>query len=115
MTKTDIIEKAKELINAPSCYAGLKNVANDWIKAVGTADEKDAAEKFIAELEADVQPIDEVIGLFSSDAGKKIVGEEAAANMVAHFKEVKAKGGKWCDCPACTPGRVILDNKSVIL
>ena len=115
MTKTDIIEKAKELINAPSCYAGLKDAANDWIKAVGTADEKAIAAKFIAELEADVQPIDEVIGLFSSDTGKKIVGEEAAANMVTHFKEVKAKDGKWCDCPACTPGRFILDNKSVIL
>ena len=61
MTKTDIIEKAKELINAPSCYIGLKNIANDWIKAVDTAEEKAVAAKFIAELEADVQPIDEVI------------------------------------------------------
>ena len=34
-----------------------------------------------------------------------------AAAYAAHAREVKAKGGKWCDCPACAPGREILDRK----
>ena len=44
-----------------------------------------------------------------------LAGAEAAAQMAAHFKELIASGGKWCDCPACTPGRAILENKEVIL
>lgn len=115
MTKAEIKEKVQELIKAPSCYVGLKNVAEDWLKAEGTADEKAASAKLIAELEADVQTIDEVIELFGSEAGQKAVGVEAAAQMLAHFQEVKANGGKWCDCPACAAGRIILDNRNVIL
>ena len=115
MTKAEITEKVKELVNAPSCCAELKEAANEWITAQGTDKEKAMSEKLIAELEADVQSIDDVIALFSSETGEKIVGKEAAANMTAHFKEVKAAGGKWCDCPACKPGRAILDNKDVLL
>jgi hypothetical protein len=115
MTKEQIIEKVKELINAPSCYAGLKAVAEDWLKAVGTADEKAASAKLVAELEADVQTIDSVLGFFESDAAREKFGAETAANYAAHFKEVKAAGGKWCDCPACAAGRAILDNKKAIL
>ena len=114
MTKAEIKEKVQELIKAPSCYVGLKNAAEDWLKAEGTADEKAASGKLIAELEADVQSIDDVIGLFGSEAGRKIVGAETAAQMLAHFQDVKAKGGKWCDCPACAAGRVILDNRNVM-
>ncbi|WP_296772289.1 hypothetical protein [Selenomonas sp.] len=44
-----------------------------------------------------------------------MVGAETAAQMVAHFEEVKAAGGKWCDCPACQIGLAILENKSVLL
>jgi len=114
MSKAEIAEKVKELINAPSCCAELKAVGKAWLEAVGTPAEKEMSEKLIAELNADVQTIDEVIDLFSSETGQKIVGAETAAQMVAHFKEVKAAGGKWCDCPACKIGRSILDNKEVL-
>ncbi len=115
MTKAEIKQKVQDLINAPSCYAGLKTVAEEWLKAEGTADEKAASAKLVAELEADVQTIDEVLDFFSSEAGQKAVGAEAAAGMAKHFREVKEAGGKWCDCPACVAGRAILDNKDVIL
>ena len=115
MTKADIIEKEKDLIAAPSCYAPLKALAEEWLKAVDTPEEKALSAKLVAELEADVQTIDEVIELFSSEEGQKAVGAEVAASMVAHFKEVKAAGGKWCDCPACKAGRAILDNKELSL
>ncbi|WP_296772291.1 hypothetical protein [Selenomonas sp.] len=32
MTKAEIKEKVKELIAAPSCYAGLKAVAEEWLQ-----------------------------------------------------------------------------------
>lgn len=115
MTKAEVVEKVKELIAAPSCCAPLKALAEEWLKAVGTPEEKALSKKLVAELEKDVQTIDEVIEIFSSEAGQKAVGAEAAASMVAHFKEVKAAGGKWCDCPACKAGRAILDNKELIL
>ena len=115
MTKSEVAEKVKELVNAPSCYAPLRELAESWLKAMGTPKEKVLSKKLIEELEADVQPIDDVIEFFGSEAGQKAVGAEAAAGMLAHFKEVKAAGGKWCDCPACKAGTAILDNKAVLL
>ena len=115
MTKAEIIEKVKDLTNAPSCYGPLKALAETWLKAQGTAEEKEMSMKLVAELEADVQTAEDSLHFFESETGKKIVGEEFASKMAAHFKELIASGGKWCDCPACAPGRAILDNKEVIL
>lgn len=36
MAKEEIIEKVKEVMNAPSCYAGLKDVCEAYLKAAGT-------------------------------------------------------------------------------
>ena len=44
-----------------------------------------------------------------------MLGREKAAAMLAQAREVKAKGGKWCFCPACTAGRKILENASSLL
>ena len=41
MTKAEITEKVKDLINAPSCYAPLKELAEAWLKAQDTAAEKE--------------------------------------------------------------------------
>ena len=115
MTKAEIIEKVKDLIAAPSCYGPLKELAEEWLKAQGTPDEKALSAKLVAELEADVQTAEDSLHFFDSATGQKIFGAEAAAQMAAHFKELIASGGKWCDCPACTPGRAILDNTEVIM
>lgn len=37
--------------------------------------------------------------------------KEAAEGYLAHFKEAKAAGEKWCDCPACVAGKAVLDHK----
>ena len=100
-----IVEKVKALIAAPSCYAGLKKIAEEYIAALGSDREKEAGRKLVAELE------DDVLAFFESDAGEKTFGAKQAAAYAAHAREVKAKGGKWCDCPACAPGREILDRK----
>ena len=115
MTKAEIIEKVKDLIAAPSCYGPLKALAQEWLESVGTPDEKALSAKLVAELEKDVQTAEDSLHFFESETGQKIFGAEAAAQMAAHFRELIASGGKWCDCPACAPGRAILDNKEVIL
>ncbi|MBR1761066.1 MAG: heat-shock protein Hsp90 [Schwartzia sp.] len=115
MTKAEIIEKVKDLIAAPSCCAPLKALAEEWLKAEGTANEKEMSKKLIAELEKDVQKAADCLRFFDSEAGRKAMGEEFAAKMAKHFKELVDAGEIWCDCPACTPGRAILENKEVIL
>ena len=37
-----IVEKVKALIAAPSCYAGLKKIAEEYIAALGSDREKEA-------------------------------------------------------------------------
>ena len=66
--------------------------------------------KYIAELEEDIMPIDGLIGFAGSEAGAAVFGAEKAKEVEAHAKEVKAAGGKYCDCPACTACEVILSK-----
>lgn len=115
MDKNEVLKRVEALIEAPSCCAELKSCAQKYIAALGSEGEKEAAKALIAELEADVMPIEAVIGFFRSEAGKAKFGEELADKIAGHAESVKAQGGAWCDCPACAPGRDILDNKSVIL
>ncbi|NLM84557.1 MAG: heat-shock protein Hsp90 [Clostridiales bacterium] len=109
-----IIERTKELLSQ-HCYEGLRAAAEQWLDAVGTEREAEAARKYVAELEDAVMDVDSVINLFSSDFAKKKFGEEAASNILSHAKEIKAKGAKWCDCPACTAGLKVLEYKADLL
>ena len=115
MSKAEVLDKVKELIAAPSVYAGLKSVAQEYLAAVGAPDEKAKAKVLVEAVGECVQTIDDVIGFFGSEAAVEYFGKEGAEKMLAHAKEVKAKGGKYCDCPACTAGLAILENKDVIL
>jgi len=112
--KSVIIEKTKELLNT-HCYAGLKTAANEWLEAVGTDKEKEAAKKYVDMLEESIVDIDTVINLFSSEAGIKKFGAEKATEIASHAKEIKAKGAKWCDCPACTAALEVLKYKEDLL
>lgn len=109
------VEKTKELMNAASCCAELKEEAQKWLDALGTDGEAEETKKYIAELEEDVTSIDGLIAFAGSETGAKIFGADRAAAMVAHAEEVKAAGGKYCDCPACAAGGAILDVKDQIL
>ena len=104
-------ELVREMIAAPSCCAELKEKAEAWLTAEGDA-RKTAAEALIAELEEDVTPIDSVIAFFGTDTAAGIFGLEGAARMLAHMKEVKASGGEYCDCGACSAGKKILDRRA---
>lgn len=109
------VEKTNELIGAPSCSGEAKTAAQAWLAAVGTENEAEETKKYIAELEADIMPIDGLIGFADSDAGKNVFGEETAKNIAAHAKEIKAAGAKYCDCPACAAVEAILSKKDLLL
>ena len=93
MTKADIIQQVKNLIAAPSCYAGLKEKAEAYL----AAQNPETAAALVNELKADVQSIDEV-----------------AEQLLQKAKEVKANGGDTCFCEACTAGKAILEHKELL-
>lgn len=109
-----VIGKTKELIDAPTCSSETREAAQAWLKAVGTEAEAAETVKYVAELEADIVPIDQLIGFAESEAGAQVFGAEAA-NVAAHAKEIKAAGAKWCDCPACAVVEAILAKKDMLL
>lgn len=110
MTKEDIIQQVKNLIAAPSCYAGLKEKAEAYLSAQNPA----TASALVEELKADVQSIDTVLPFFGSDDAKKIFGAEVAEQLFQKAKEVKANGGDTCFCDACTAGKAILDHQELL-
>ena len=108
-----VVEKTKELIAAATCSSETREAAQAWLDAVGTEGEAAETKKYIEELEADIMPIDNLIGFAESD-GSQVFGA-AAPNVAAHAKEIKAAGAKFCDCPACAAVEAILEKKEQIL
>ena len=113
MNKTEaMIEKVKALAEASSCCAEAKEAANNWLAAVNTEKQDEAAKALIEEIAADIIPIDGLIAFAGSEDGKKIFGAEKAAGIEAHAKKIKAEGARFCDCPAslCTDIQPDLDG-----
>ena len=108
-------EQTAALTAAPSCSAEAKAAAEKWLAAVGTADEAEATKAYVAELEADIMPIDGLIAFAGSEAGVGVFGAELAKNILAHAEEIKAAGAEYCDCPACAACKAILDKKAELL
>ena len=68
--------------------------------------------QYIAELEEDIMPVDNLIAFAETEMGAKVFGgEEAAKGVAAHGREIKAAGAKYCDCPACAAVEAILEKK----
>lgn len=109
-----IIERTKDLLST-HCYEGLKKAAEQWLDAVGTERETEASKKYVFELEDAVTDIDTLINVFGSDMAKENFGEEMANNIHSHAIEIKSKGAKWCDCPACTADLKVLEYKTDLL
>lgn len=109
-----IVDNTKKLLST-HCYEGLKVAANDWLNSLGTDKEKEASKKYVELLEESIVDIDTVINLFSSDMGIEKFGADKAAEIANHAKEIKAKGAKWCDCPACSAAMEVLKYKDDLL
>lgn len=100
--------KTKEILEAPMSCQDLKDTAAEWLKAAGTEKEADQTKQYIAELKADIMPLDNLIGFAGSDTGKQYFGEDAANEIVSHAEKIKGDGAKYCDCPACSAAAAIL-------
>lgn len=114
MSKT-IHELTEDLLAAPSACAEVKEAAQNYLDSIGGENEAAAAKTFVAELEEDIMPLDGLIAFAGSDMGAKVFGEEGAKNILAHAKERKAAGEKYCDCPACAACEALLKQKDAIL
>lgn len=110
MNKQEIIAKVNELIAAPSVCKSVKSAAEAYVNAQN----KTNADALVKALEAEVCSIDELIGLCESDTGKNLFGAEKAAGMAKAAHDAKAKGEKYCLCPACQAGGIIYENREAL-
>ena len=115
MDKQALIEKIKAMAAAPSCCAELKAAVQNYLAAIGTADEKIAAQNLLAEIEEDITTVDDLVPFAHSETAVQIFGADGAKKFAAHADELKASGAKYCDCGACAPAFEILQNKEIIL
>jgi hypothetical protein len=115
MDKQTLIEKLKTMAASQSCCAELKAAVQTYLDALGTADEKVAAQNLIAEIEEDITTVDDLVPFAHSETAVQIFGAEGAKKFAAHADELKASGAKYCDCGACAPAVEILANKDVLL
>lgn len=113
--KDYVTENVNKLIQAPSCCAEAKTAAQNWLQAVGTDQETEQTKLLIAELEADIMPIDGLLAFAESDAGIQVFGEQKAKEVASHANDLKASGAKYCDCPACAACAAILSKKQEML
>ena len=114
MDKQALIEKIKAMAAAPSCCPELTAAIQVYFDALGTDKEKSAAESLLAEIKEDITTVEDLVAFAHSDRAKEIFGE-AQKNFAAHADELKANGAKYCDCGACAPALVILNNKEILL
>lgn len=108
-------EKTADLLAAPMCCKELRAAAEAWLAALGTDEEAASTKAYVAELEADIMPVNGLIAFTESDAGRALFGEERAAAMAAHGHALKDAGRLYCDCPACTAAAAILEKKAQLL
>ena len=100
------VQKTHEMMEAFSCSAEAKAAGQAWLDALDTENEAAATEKYIAELEGDIMPIEMLAQVF---------GPEKTKEVAAHAKEIQAAGAKYCDCPACAAVEAILARKDEML
>ena len=114
LSREEVIAEVKKLAEARSVYAGLKEKAEHFLRAAGTAEEHASFHKLVEELKGDVLTIDQVIGFMDSPDGVKVFGEKKAQELAAAAKKAKEQGEDTCICPACQAGKAILANQAVI-
>ena len=106
-----LAEETKQLIAVEWAYQPLKDAAQKWLDTMEDGEANQAAAKeYIALLEESLMTLDENEAFITSPKGAEVFGDKRDA-MLAHVKELKAKGEKYCDCDACKLAKAILDKK----
>lgn len=106
-----VTAQTHDLMEAPSCNATLKTAAQAWLDA---ADKEAATPAYIEALKQGISTIDELLAFAGSEHAVQIMGADSAKQLLAHAKDIQAKGAKFCDCPACTADLAILRELKAI-
>ena len=114
MTLNEKRELVNAVINSQTACPELKLAAKEYLEAAGTEKENESAKALIAELEEDVNGIDDTIAFFKSDFARSIFGEETENKLSAALK-AKENGDTVCICDGCRAGYEILKVKDEFL
>ena len=114
MTHTQLTQLVQALLDAPTSNETVKEFAQSWINAEGTPKQEELTKQLVSVAEQNIALIDETIGFAGSELAVQILGEEGAANLLQHAKDIKAEGAEFCDCPGCVAAKNIIDLKAEI-
>ena len=114
MTHTQLTQLVQALLDAPQSNPTVKEFAQSWLDAEGTEKQAELTKQLVSVAEQNIALIDETIGFAGSELAVQILGEEGAAKLLQHAKDIKAEGAKFCDCSSCTVAKKIIDLKAEI-
>lgn len=115
MTHTQLSQLVQALLDASTSNPTVKEFAQSWLDAEGTEKQVELTKQLVSVAEQNIALIDEVIDYAGSELAKQTLGEEGAANLLQHAKDIKAQGAEFCDCPACVAAKNIIDLKAEII
>lgn len=115
MTHTRLTQLVQALLDAPTSNETVKEFAQSWINAEGTPKQEELTKQLVSVAEQNIALIDEVIDYARSERAIQSLGEEGAANLLQHAKDLKAEGAEFCDCAACVAAKNIIDLKAEIM
>ena len=114
MTHTQLTQLVQAFLDAPTSNATVKEFAQSWLDAEGTEKQAELTKQLVSVAEQNIALIDEVIAYAGSKRAVQELGEEGAANLLQHAKDIKAEGAEFCDCPGCVAAKNIIDLKAKI-
>ena len=114
MTHTQLSQLVQDLLDAPKSNPTVKEFAQSWFDAEGTPKQEELTKQLVSVAEQNIALIDEVIAYAGSKRAVQELGEEGAANLLQHAKDIKAEGAEFCDCDACVAAKNIIDLKAEI-
>jgi signal transduction histidine kinase len=114
MTHTQLSQLVQALLDAPKSNPTVKEFAQSWFDAEGTEKQAELTKQLVSVAEQNIALIDEVIDYARSERAIQSLGEEGAANLLQHAKDIKAEGAEFCDCAACVAAKNIIDLKAEI-
>ena len=114
MTHTQLSQLVQALLDAPKSNPTVKEFAQSWFDAEGTPKQEELTKQLVSVAEQNIALIEEVIAYAGSKRAVQELGEEGAANLLQHAKDIKAEGAEFCDCDACVAAKNIIDLKAEI-
>lgn len=115
MTHTRLTQLVQALLDAQKSNPTVKEFAQSWFDAEGTEKQAELTKQLVSVAEQNIALIDEVIDYARSERAIQSLGEEGAAKLLQHAKDLKAQGAEFCDCQACVAAKNIIDLKAEIV